>query len=115
MALTITATAIPYASATPRVLTEPWPVERKYSSAQTAPIAKKTIAKVPMNSAKSFWVKLYTHSPAMIAILSCTELNIRLGAILLKSSRLVKTASALSGGLYGGAIVGPEVRKFCVV
>ena len=41
----------------------PWPVERRNSSAQMAPIAKKTTPKVPINSANSFWVRLYTQSP----------------------------------------------------
>jgi hypothetical protein len=31
-------------------------------SAQTAPAAKKTTAKVPRNSAVSFWVRLYIES-----------------------------------------------------
>jgi hypothetical protein len=38
-------------------------VERRNSSAQMAPIAKKTTPKVPINSANNFWVRLYTQSP----------------------------------------------------
>src|SRR5277367_1149096 len=41
----------------------PWPVDRRNSSAQIAPIAKKTTPKVPINSANNFWVRLYTQSP----------------------------------------------------